>query len=718
MLTVLYATVLFLSAILLFWIEPLFSKMALPLLGGSPSVWTTALMFFQLVLLAGYGYAHLLNRLLAPRQQVWLHAMVALASLAFLPIGLAPDSAPSGQSPVFWLTGLLAISLGLPFFTLAATAPLLQSWFSRTGDRRGADPYFLYAASNAGSLLALLAFPLALEPMLTVGQQSRLWSLLYALLLLLVLICAVPARHARLLQPAGTLSERPKWQDQLIWVALAAVPSSLMLGVTTYITTDVASAPLLWIIPLGLYLITFIIAFGQTNRLRADWLARAQAIGLVMVALLLTIGILFGRSIPTTILMATHLATFFVTALLCHTELARRRPNSGAITQYYFCLSIGGALGGMFNALLAPVLLPANYEYCLGLVAAAALRAFIAHKAGRPNVGDVIWPLLLGGLLVVGIFVFGNGYDIAPGPRLVVLMVCTLPVYSFSERPIRFAFGLAALLTAAIGLDSSIGVLYQDRTFFGVNRVKQVEHGAANVMMHGTTLHGTEYTAPAEWREPLGYYARSGPAGQLLATRSDTRNVILIGLGAGALSCYRQPGQHWQLFELDPAVVRIARDSRFFHYLSECAGDSPVVLGDGRLTLQGVADGSQDIIIVDAFSSDSIPLHLLTREAIGLYLRKLGNGGTVLLHISNRYLALAPVVATLAADAGISAKDELYSPSAAEEQKGAGASEWIALARHPTDLDFLDARWTSLTPPRNGRPWTDDFSNIVGALRW
>ncbi len=718
MLIPLYGAVLFLSAFLLFWLEPLFTKMALPLLGGSPSVWNTALMFFQLTLLASYGYAHLLNRYLAPRHQAWLHGAVAAASLAFLPIGLSAGTQPAGHWPVLWLIGLLAASLGLPFFTLAATAPLLQSWFSRTGHRQGADPYFLYAASNAGSLLALLAFPLLLEPGLTLGEQSRSWAWLYGALLLLVFACALPARKAARLVDTGRTATPPSWPDRLLWIAFAAVPSSLMLGVTTYITTDLASAPLLWILPLGLYLVTFILAFGRGDRLPFRWLSTAQAIGLAMVTLLLLLGLLFGRSASTVILMAVHLTSFFLTALLCHLALAQRRPGADQITQYYFCLSIGGALGGMFNALLAPVLLPANYEYCLGLVAAAALRAAIGPRPARVTAGDIGWPLLIGGLLVAGVLILGKGDEVALLPRLILLVGCALPVYGFRDRPIRFALGLAALLTAAIGLDSAVGVLYQDRGFFGVNRVKLADGGAAHALVHGTTDHGVEFVAPERWREPLGYYARSGPAGQLLTARAEAHNITLIGLGAGALTCYRQPGQHWQILEIDPAVAQIARDTRFFHYLSECAGDTPILLGDGRLTLQKLADGSQDIIVVDAFSSDSIPLHLLTREALQLYLRKLGTGGTVLLHISNRYLALAPVVAALAADTGAAVKRQLYEPTEPERAAGAAPSEWVALARQPAELDFLDARWQSLAAPPGARPWTDDFSNVTSALRW
>jgi hypothetical protein len=374
-------------------------------------------------------------------------------------------------------------------------------------------------------------------------------------------------------------------------------------------------------------------------------------------------------------------------------------------------------LGGLFNALVAPALFSGNYEYELGLVAAAALRGVAVGHAERLRLSDLLGPLLFGGVLAAGVVVLGSGESVALMPRAILLLACTVPVYGFRDRPNRFALGMAGLLVVAIGLDGWIGVLHQDRSFFGVNRVLAMENGAANALYHGTTVHGREATDKSRWREPQDYYARSGPAGQLLTARREFRSVTLIGLGAGALTCYRMPGQRWQIFEIDPAVLRLAGDTHYFHYLAECGADIPVILGDGRLSLAALPDGSEDLIIVDAFSSDAIPLHLLTREALRLYLGKLGTDGVVLLHISNRYLSLAPIVAELAADAGVTAKRQLYVPSIVERAADAGESEWVALARRPAALDFLDGRWQIL-PPSPGVPlWTDDFSNILTALR-
>lgn len=715
----LYAATLFISAFLLFWIEPLFTKMALPLLGGTPSVWNTTLMFFQVMLLAGYFYAYLLTRHVAPRWQLWIHVAVAATGLAVLPIANPSGWRPPGdRSPVFWLIELQAATLGVPFFALAASAPLLQSWFARTGHRMGSDPYFLYAASNLGSLLALAAFPALLEPALSAGRQSLCWAVLYGALLVLIAGCGWRARDGDIRMPLLRQAGRPDWRRIAVWIVLAALPSSLLLGVTSYITTDLASVPLLWVVPLGLYLLTFIIAFSPRLRPRLDWLLKAQAVGFVLVVTLLLLALVFGRSGPPLLIALAHLATFFLIALICHIELAARRPGIEAITLYYFCMSLGGALGGLFNALIAPLIFSGTYEYELGLVGACALRAFAGTRSERWRLQDAVVPGLLAlTMLLIG-FVASDPHETSLVARAAALLFCALLLYGASERTGRFALGMAVLLGGAVALDSSVDILHQDRSFFGVNRVKRIENGGKLAFIHGSTAHGTEFTDPALWHEPLAYYSREGPAGQALGATSQRHAVTVIGLGAGALACYRQPGESWQFLEIDPAVERIARDTRYFHYLADCAGDSPVILGDGRLSLQAVPNGSQDVLIVDAFSSDAIPIHLLTREALQLYLQKLAPHGIVLLHISNIQLALAPIVADLAASVGASARHQLYTPGVEARSHGDGDSDWAIIGRQAGDLDFLDARWEPLLPRPGTAPWTDDFSNIFEAIRW
>jgi hypothetical protein len=723
-----FAAAIFTSAFLLFWLQPLFSKMVLPSLGGSPSVWNTAMMFFQLVLLAGYGYAHLLTtKVPRLRWQLVIHGAIVAAGLFFLPFAVSQNLVPpAGRSPIPWLLVLLVTSVGWPFFALSASAPLLQAWFARSGHRLSGDPYFLYAASNFGSLLALLSFPVLLEPALTLAGQSGAWTLGYEGLLLVLIAAGVflfrteghatpPAADAAI--PAA---QPTNWRQRFIWVALAFVPSSLLLGVTTYITTDIAAAPLLWVIPLALYLLSFIVAFARQSFLKTDWTLKAQATGIVLVATMMMLELIFERRGSILMVACAHLLTFFITAVVCHTELAKRRPGVNGLTEFYFCMSIGGAAGGIFNALVAPVIFSSDYEYYLALAAACALRALMSNQPKNLTLRDVVYPLLLG--LAVAAIAY-RSIDATPTGligRVVLLVPCAVALYVFAERPFRFAFSVAAVICSALLAQNSVDVLQTERNFFGVIKVKLIEGGRKTALIHGTTMHGTEFVDPGLWREPLAYYARSGPVGQMLALSGVRPSVAAIGLGTGALACYRKPGEMWTFFEIDGAVEQIARDTRRFHYLADCGAGTKVVLGDGRLSLKAMPDHSYDLIVIDAFSSDSIPVHLLTKEAVELYLQKLKPRGIVLFNISNEYLHLLPVLASLVESVDAVSRHELFDPSPAEVSRGASASEWVAVARVPADFSFLtpEKRWRALKPERSDTPWSDDFSNIFSAIRW
>ena len=715
-----FAAAIFTSAFLLFWVQPLFSKMILPLLGGAPSVWNTAMMFFQLVLLAGYGYVHLLTRHVESlRWQVAIHGAVVAAGLAFLPFVLAPDLAPPSEgSPTFWLVGLLAICVGWPFFALSASAPLLQAWFARARYKSSGDPYFLYAASNAGSLLALLCFPVLLEPELTLAGQAGAWQAGYWVLLLLLLVTAVLLLRARSgPAPRLVVAAPTSWKQRLVWIALAFVPSSLLLGVTTHITTDIASAPLFWVVPLALYLLSFIIVFARP--LNQEWVLMAQAASLVVITVMTILVLAFGLGGTVLLTVGVHLSAFFATALMCHGEMARRRPAASGLTTFYFCMSIGGALGGIFNALLAPALFSSDIEYLLALVAACLLRGLVKGDLRDYRVTDSLYPLLLGLVVAVMVWRSVDSASFALVGRLLLLLPCALALYWFSERSLRFALGIAVVMGGAFFMRSSVDVLHIERSFFGINKVKLLEKDRQIALVHGTTIHGTQFTDPARRREPLSYYARSGPAGQMFASGKPWPRAALIGLGTGALACYRRPGEDWTFFEIDGAVERIARDTRFFHYLSACSG-AKIVLGDGRLSLNKAPDGSHDLIVIDAFSSDAIPTHLLTREALALYLRKLKPGGVVLFNLSNKYLHLGPVLANGVASVGAFARRQLYYPSDAEDAEGAAASEWMVIAADKKALDFLgrDKRWQATEAGAGAAPWTDDFSNIFRVIIW
>lgn len=725
----LYVGVLFLSAFLLMWVQPLFTKMVLPLLGGSSSVWNTAMMFFQIVLLAGYAYAHVLNRFAIPRRQPWIHGIVLLGGLLFLPLAIEQSRIPpTDRSPILWLIGLLALSVGWPFFALSASAPLLQAWFARSRSQLANDPYFLYAASNFGSLLALLAFPFLLEPSLNQAAQSRLWTASYVLLIVLVGICALPLRSAATINDsirarAASTSEAIGWRRQLIWISLAFVPSSLLLGVTSYVTTDLASAPLLWVLPLALYLMSFIVAFSKRRPVELERALNAEAIGIRIVSILILNPLIFGLEVPTVLACLAHLVTFFLIALVCHTELADRRPDAAWVTQFYFCVSIGGAAGGIFNALIAPLIFSSIYEYYLALAAACGLRMFIGKKSPTPNARDLVTPAILAAIVALATY---HWMDLRPasGPGLVVRLFFFILVvkmlYSCSERPVRFGLALLAVIFAAVAVNGSVGVLHQERTFYGVLRVKLKDGGRKVELIHGTTIHGAEFVDPERQREPLMYYARSGPIGQIFEAIGESRTVGVIGLGTGALVCYRKPGQEWTFYEIDEGVERIARDRRYFRYLEDSGPETKIILGDGRLSLKERPNGYYDALIIDAFSSDSIPIHLLTKQALTLYLKKLSDHGILIFHISNMALNLAPVVANLVSSVDAVAKYEIYYPTVPEANNGAASSEWVAIARHSHELGFLERYpgWKPLTSAPNARPWTDDFSNIVSAIKW
>ncbi len=721
-----FASALFVSSLLLFWLEPMFVKMLLPLLGGSPGVWNTALVFFQGALLAGYAYAHLATRYLGARRQVLLHAAILALALFSLPIAVAASwSPPTDRSPIPWLIGLMTVSIGPPFFLVAATAPLLQRWFSRTGHGAAGDPYFLYGASNLGSMVALIGYPAVIEPLLPLSDQNRLWAAGYAVLAVLILLCArelLPrGGKADANESAGSLpsaSSPLPWGERLHLIALAFVPSSMLLGVTSYIVTDVVSAPLLWVIPLALYLLTFVIVFARRPVLKTSWMVRTLPYSFVLIAITYYGPTWFWFD------LFMHLVAFFIAAMVCHGELARRRPVVANLTEFYLWISLGGVLGGLFNAILAPVIFRSIYEYPLALVLACLLMPSGGRRLPELRWRDVAYPAALFALLVIPML--GRDFIIrTTGPVGIALAAAAggIAAFGFRKRPARFALGMLALISAA-SFNLAESPLVKERSFFGVYKVVSAQDGRLRVLWHGTTIHGVESADPARWREPMIYYSAAGPAGQVFAAwpaGKKLHRVAVIGLGSGALTCYRQPQQSWTYFEIDPVVERLARDTRYFHFLSECGPDTEVVLGDARLSLTRVPDREFDLLILDAFSSDAIPVHLLTREALALYFAKLADGAVLLFHITNRHLDLAPAIANLVRNAGVVALYQLYlPPPAAWATLEQTPSKWVAIARRAEDLGFLagDPRWTPLQPQRQAAVWTDDYSNLIGALRF
>lgn len=705
-----YAATLFLSAGMLFFVQPMITKMVLPHLGGSPSVWNTAMCFFQATLLLGYLYAHLLTTRCGRRAQALIHAAVLAAACPFMPLDLTQAAPPVDGIPALWLIGKLAVTVGPPFFALSATAPLLQRWFSRTDHAAAADPYFLYAASNAGSLIALLAYPLLVEPNLPLPVQSRAWAAGLVLVAAGIAICWLGCRsHPEAARVADESVGRSSSGDRLRWVAYAFVPSGLLLAVTSHITTDLASAPLFWVIPLALYLLTFIFAFARRPPLPHGAMLKLQPFLIIPLVVVSVV-------VHSIWLLALHLALFFVTAMVCHGELARRRPPVANLTEFYLYVSLGGVLGGIFDALLAPVLFTDIWEYPLLLAAACLVRSPATSGYQRARWGDFVFPALL----LAGMFALIHGGNLPSWTLVPALALAAVALLQFSERRVRFALGVAAcLLVAHVAVTGN--TLETARSFFGVYRVRLVDDGAIRVFQHGTTIHGAESTVPGEETVPLGYYNRAGPFGRFFAAIAGrgAKEVGIIGLGAGGLACYAVPGQVWTFHEIDPEVEKIARDGRYFHFLDRCGNDPRVILGDARLTLHDVPDRHYDVIVIDAFSSDSIPLHLLTREALALYHRKLAADGVILFHISNRYLDLAPVIAALAEDTGSPAR-RLLDPGLPTQSAMRLGTEVVAVGRPGHNLDDLVASsgWQDLAALPRAALWTDARSDIVSRIKW
>jgi hypothetical protein len=719
----LFKSAAFLSAFLLFCVQPMIAKMVLPQFGGSPAVWNTCMVFFQAALLAAYGIAHATSGWLDARRQSLLHLGLLTLPITALPIA-APASLAVGGDPSLRLLGLLVTAAGLPFFVVATTAPLLQRWFAATGDRRAGDPYFLYATSNVGSLLALVGYVTLIERNLTLGAQARLWAAGYGIFASLIIACAVALWRAPTSECGPEGGKRIGARERARWVVLSFAPSSLLLGVTTYLTTDLTPVPLLWVVPLTLYLLSFILAFAPPPA----WVARGCALALPPAIVAALAVMVLPSSVPHWATFLVHLVTFFLAATACHAELARRRPAACRLTEFYLSIALGGVLGGLFNALIAPVIFSWAAEYPLGLALAALLApaagARVFPREARARAGlvlDVILPLLPGSAAYLATRLW-----VGSSPTLFLLVplaACLLFVLS----PLRFALSLAIFaMVNADCQDTSRKVVIRERSFFGILRVSADFPAGMNTLAHGDTIHGMQRRSPVASvrRLPLMYYFPTGPIGQVFEAYYRTpvvQRVCVVGLGVGSLAAYGMTGQEFTFFEIDPAVERIARTTTYFHYLEDCRASWRVVRGDARLSLGNEANGSYGLIVLDAFSGDAIPMHLLTREALRIYLSKLADGGLVALHISNSYLDLEPAVRDLARDAGLVGLDQNEATVPLNEyNQGRMASHWVVLARRRADLSRLAGRpgWRPLSGPPAATVWTDDFTDLLSLMRW
>ncbi|GKQ54882.1 spermidine synthase [Bradyrhizobium sp. Ce-3] len=731
---VVYTAAIFVSALLLFSVQPLFTKMVLPRLGGSPAVWSVAMVFFQSLLLGGYAYAHLLMKLNSRVVPVAVHLVLLVVALATLPLSIRSGwGEPPTSGYAIWLLGLFVVSIGLPFFALAANNPLLQAWFVRTGHPNGPDPYFLYASSNIGSFLALLSYPVLLEPMFTLRTQNLIWTSGYGLLIVLIAGCGVlllrsPAdAGARNMQVDDADAPAPSWSLRARWIFLAAVPSGLLIAVTAHISTDVAAAPLLWVLPLSLYLLTWVLVFQSRPLLPHKWMLLLQPLAIAGVVILLAVG---GEQ-NLLLTLGGHQLCFFIIAMACHGELARTRPAAKYLTGFYVALSFGGMIGGLFAGLIAPFTFSWVAEYPI-LLALAALCRPPGGAERLPRWSAWYWPFLA--VLAVGLiapsYSAGDIFNWLDDHRVWVIgavgVLSALLALALNANRWKIFATVAVALVVLRAYPSDDGRVETVRSFFGVHKIVVTPNGQYHVLMHGTTIHGAEKFknddgTPVTGRpEPISYYHKDGGIGQAITAIRERKGaplkVAVIGLGSGTLTCASQPGEDWRFFEIDQSMVDTARDPKYFTYIQNCEPNLKPVIGDARLTFAREPDGVYDLIIVDAYSSDAIPIHLATEEAMAIYKQKLAPQGAVVMHVSNRHLELASVVVGIA-DAN-DMKSWVYSEDSGRDNEYIFSTSVVVSAREDADVGKLASSdvWTETDANEKQRVWTDDYSNVLGAV--
>jgi SAM-dependent methyltransferase len=715
---VLFGCTSLLGAALLFMVQPLAAKLILPSYGGSATVWSTSSLFFQVLLLVGYVYAHVSSRRLGAWWQPRLHLLVLLVPLAFLPVALPVDAAPSAESsPTLWLLRTLTLMVGVPFLVLSATGPLIQRWYSWSRGPRAEDPYFLFAGSNLGSFIGLLAYPFVLEPLLTLTQQRWLWSSGLCVFVALMAACALVVRAPRKVRAEGGVDTKtgpsPARRLVLVWCALAFLPSCLMLAVTAHISTDVAPIPLVWVLPLAVYLASFIAAFARSSRTPSVALTRAA----VASAVLSGVVSLVGPALPIALIVLVELATVALVSYAAHARLAATRPGTDHLTGFYLVISVGGALGGLVNGVIAPMLFNRVWEYGLSLAAVPLLMVGLTtlrsnwmtrryHPAFRLTAGALLTPVAL----AIGAAGLIASAGAGPVPLLCTLLLIAAVAWLFASAPLVLSMSLL-IGTTALGVQAVATSMDLERTFYGSYRL--VDELGAHKLIHGTTVHGTQFQDQRRG-EPTAYYAEGGPLGAVMREAEHSRMAV-IGLGAGAIATYGERGHHYTFFEIDPAIRAIAEDEDYFSYLVDSAAEVDVVVGDGRLKLAEQPAAEFDLIVLDAFSSDSIPVHLLTAEAMKEYVERLAPGGSLAIHISNRIFDLEPVLVATAKDLGWNAVRGVGSGT---DQDDAIESKWVVLTPDKAMAERLLERqdWSALDSTVPVR-WTDNHASVLSVLR-
>lgn len=732
----LFTVTILVGSFLLFMVQPMVARMTLPKLGGAPAVWNSAMLVYQALLLGGYAWAHWLGRFPVQRQ-LWLHGTLLLFAAFFLPVGLAALTPPSDDNVFLFVPMLLLASVGPILFAVSAQAPLIQRWFAAGAP--GANPYALYAASNLGSFGGLIAYPLIVEPTLELSSQSWGWTGLYVLLVALTITCgwlvsrAAPAVASAGDAAAAATAPRPAWSRIAMWIALSAVPSGLMLSTTTHLTTDIMAMPLMWAIPLGLYLLSFTIAFADNRSLAGTITLMAPAM------LLISGGIsLMSQGGGGVAIAASSLVMLFTVAIALHSRLYHLRPEPSQLTLFYLMMSVGGALGGLFCALIAPLLFDWVYEHPLLVIAAALLLPlpplipWADWLKLSPDGRRIVNFLLTALAVAIGGWLTQNwtGY-FEQGELIAIGALFAIGILSIGWRP-TFVAVLIALMIGMGGRTTIETSLSGDRTrsYFGIYTIRERPDLGTRTLAHGTTLHGTQITAAEQSRTATSYYGPNSGVGLAFERASELygpdASLGVVGLGTGTLACYRRPGQQWMFFEIDPAMVDIAQDNSRFTFLSQCAPDAPILVGDARLKLQDVPRESFDLLAIDAFSSDAIPLHLLTREAFDVYDSAVQPDGIVLVHISNRFIDLEPVLLALTERAGWHARLRRDEPDTADQALSRTGSIWVAMARSEAPLERLAIAtenvpngrglWRPLDSNREPKLWTDSYASFLPLL--
>jgi hypothetical protein len=729
------AATLFLSAFLLFSVQPFFAKMVLPRLGGSPAVWSVAMVFFQSVLLAGYGYAHFLTKRLSLGTSVFVHLIVLALAAYSLPISI-PDGwqRPPLDGQSFWLIGLFCVAVGLPFFAVSANGPLLQAWFAKTGHPHARDPYFLYGASNIGSFASLILFVVLIEPLADLRQQGQLWTIGFLGLMAMIAACGFLAvvlgkaegnTSQELPMDVVATDARTVWRDRLLWTAYAFLPSALLVAVTAHVSTDVAAAPFLWIAPLALFLLTFVIVFQKKPIISHGNVERLMPV--------MVIGLLFitlnPLQMPILLQITLHYLTFFAVALCAHGAIAARRPDVSRLTEFYFAMSIGGVLGGIFASFVSMNIFSWIAEYPLLLIASLTLIPALRGQSSRnflvaSVIAAMAFSILLAMLDISGLIqTLSNHHTVF----LINGVLCLSALYFLARRPI-----MVVMLCSGMFANTAIFLTYflstiSERSFFGVVRIVDDSESGIRKFLHGTTLHGatrlSDLASGSGKPLPLTYYTADG--GITLAIEAARKNYGgklvksgVIGVGAGSLACQFNNDEALDFYEIDPAVVRIAKDPKQFRFLSECGQNVRMIVGDGRIEVADVASNSYGTLVIDAFSSDSIPVHLMTREAIDLFMHKVDQDGLLVLHISNHQVELESVVAAIAQSLGLSARIGYFEPENSPATLGMAANSIVAvLARDKSALRHIDSdsRWR-VAQAGTTTAWTDGYSNLLASM--